>query len=176
MGPVTLALLVAGSLVIPIATKAAPTEDSPEITKLLADTKAEAVELKADSEGMERFTKSAMNWERYANKLDMITGHVNKAGELLAKLQNAKTTGSPWQQTAIDRIAPLMKEMADHTQTTIKYLNEHAHKVHSPELKDYVKANYELATDLEALIRDFVDYGNTKEKSERLGTKLGTPH
>ena len=53
--------------------------------------------------------------------------------------------------------------------------DENTNKVHSPEFKDYVKANYELATDLEALIRDFVDYGNTKEKSERLGTKLEPP-
>jgi len=29
-----------------------------------------------------------------------------------------------------------------------------------------------LATDLEALIRDFVNYGEAKEKIERLGKKL----
>jgi hypothetical protein len=159
---------------IPTATKAAESGDSAEINKLLADSRAEAVELKADSESMESFTRSALNWGSYASQLEMIKGHVNKAGELLAKLQNVKTTGSPWQQTAINRIAPLLKEMADNTQAAIKHLNDNQNRVHSPEFKDYVKANYELATDLEALIREFVDYSNAKEKVEGLGTRLET--
>jgi hypothetical protein len=35
-----------------------------------------------------------------------------------------------------------------------------------------VQANYELASDLEALIRDFVGYGEAKLKYQRLGEKL----
>ena len=35
-----------------------------------------------------------------------------------------------------------------------------------------MKANYELATDLEAVIRDFVNYGEAKEKFERLERKV----
>ena len=37
-----------------------------------------------------------------------------------------------------------------------------------------MKANYEMATDLEELIRDFVNYGEAKQKLERLGAKLET--
>ena len=43
----------------------------------------------------------------------MVKGHVNNTGKLLAKLKDAEATGSPWQQTAIKRIEPLLKEMAD---------------------------------------------------------------
>jgi len=69
-----------------------------------------------------------------------------------------------------------LKELADNTTTTITHLGDNKTKVHLPEFKDYVKANYELATDLEALIRDFVDYGNAKEKFEGLGSKLEVSH
>ena len=168
-----LAALALAYFVTPISAKAA---DSAEITKLLADAKAEAVALKADATNMESFTRSASSWETYLSSLDMIKGHVNDTGELLAKLKDAEATGSPWQQTAIKRIEPLLKEMADNTTATIKHLSDNKNKVHLPEFKDYVKANYELATDLEALIRDFVDYGNAKEKFESLGSKLEVRH
>jgi hypothetical protein len=171
-GLVTPALLVAGYLIIPPTMKAAETGDSTQISQLLADAKAEAVELKHDSADMESFTKSKLSWESYASKVEMIKGHVNSTGKLLVKLQEAEATASPWQEAAIRRIEPLLKELAANTEATIKHLNENRTKIHVTEFKDYVKANYELATDLEALIRNFVNYGEAKQKFERLGEKL----
>jgi hypothetical protein len=164
-----LALLAAVSFVIPNALKAA---DSPEITKLLADAKAEAAELKVDSGELESFTRSTMTWRGYASKLDEIKIHINNTGKLLGKLKGAEATGSPWQQAAIKRIEPLLKELADNTTATINHLNDNPGKIHTPAFTDYVKANSELATDLEAVIRDFVNYGSDKEKFESLGSKL----
>lgn len=171
-GFTTAAILVAGYLIIPAAMKAVEGGDSAEITKLLAEAKSEALELKHDSADMESFTKSKLSWESYASKVDMIKEHVNKTGKLLANLKDAETGGSPWQQTAIKRIEPLLKELAANTEATINHLNENRTRIHFTEFKDYVKANYELATDLEALIRDFVNYGEAKDKFERLGQKL----
>jgi len=163
------AALALSYFVMPIALRAA---DSPEIAKLLADAKAQAVALKADAVDMESFTRSASNWETYLGNLDMIKEHVNKTGTLLTKLKDVEASGSPWQQTAIKQIEPLLKEIADNTTATINHLSDNKNKVHLPVFKDYVKANYELAADLEALIRGFVDYGNAKEKFEGLGSKL----
>jgi len=170
IGSVTLAVL-AGYLIIPSGLKAAAAE-SAEITKLLADAKAEAVELKADSTNMESFTRSTTSWQSYASHLEMIKGHVNNAGKLLTKLKDIESTGAPWQQAAIKRIEPFLKEMADNTTLTIQRLNDNQTKVHFPEFKELVKANAALSTDLEAIIRDFVDYGNARHKFEELSEKL----
>lgn len=175
-GLVTLTLLVAGYLSIPTTMKAAETGDSAHISQLLADAKAEAVELKNDSADMESFTRSKLSWESYASKVEMIKGHVNNTGKLLTKLKDAEATGAAWQQTAIKRIEPLLKELAANTEATINNLNENKTKVHFTEFKDYVKANFELATDFEALIRDFVNYGEAKEKVDHLGGKLEVSH
>ena len=137
-GLVTPALLVAGYLIIPTAMKAAETGDSVQISQLLADSKAEAVELKHDSADMESFTKSKLSWESYASKVEMIKGHVNSTGKLLVKLQEAEATASPWQEAAIRRIEPLLKELAANTEATIKHLNENRTKIHVTEFKDYV--------------------------------------
>jgi hypothetical protein len=40
------------------------------------------------------------------------------------------------------------------------------------EYKDYLEANADYATDLAAMIADFVDYGRTKQRLERLAAKL----
>jgi hypothetical protein len=172
VGLVTGALLVAGCLAIPTALQATEPGDSAEITKLFTDAKAEAVQLKDDAEDMESFVKSKLSWESHARKVELIKEHINNAGKLLAKLQDAAPTGSPWQQTAIQQIDPLLRELAANTEATINHLNENRANIHFTQFKDYVKANYDLAMDLEALIRDFVNYGEAKDKTERLGKKL----
>ena len=171
-GLITPALLVAGYLITSTDMTASERGDSAQISTLLADAKAEAVQLKEDSSDMESFAKSKLSWESYAGKVEMIKGHVNNTGKLLARLQEQEHAGSQWQQTAIRRIEPLLKELAANTEATINYLNENRTKIHFAGFKDYVKANYELATDLEALIRDFVNYDDAKDKFERLGRKL----
>ena len=41
--------------------------------------------------------------------------------------------------------------------------------------KDYLEANADYAADLAAMIADFVDYGKTKQRMERLPAKLEVP-
>jgi len=171
-GLIAPALLAAGYLMTTTANAATVGQDSAQIATLLADAKAEAVQLKDDSSDMESFIKSKLSWESYARKVDMIKEHANNTGKLLARLQEEEAGGSPWQQTAIRRIEPLLRELAANTETTINYLNANRQKIHFAEFKDYVKTNYELATDLEELIRDFINYGEAKQKAERLGSKL----
>lgn len=147
-------------------------EDSPEIARLLSEAKSEATELTADSEDLASFAWSRASWTSHASKITMIKEHVNNTGKLLAKLQEQESSGSTWQTAAIARIRPLLKELASSTEEVIRRLNDHPDRVHLPEYRDCVKAHYELATDLEALIRDFVNYGEAKEKLEKLQEKL----
>jgi hypothetical protein len=168
----TMALLAAGSLMIPTALKAADTPDSADVTKLLADTKAITTQLKSDSSEMDSFARSKVSWASYAEKISTIKGHINNAGKLLAKLKDAESTGSLWQQATVKRIEPLLQEMADNLTATINHLNANQSKVHMPEFKDYVKANYTMAVDLEGLVRASVDYGNDKAKFERLSPPM----
>jgi hypothetical protein len=82
---------------------------------------------------------------------------------------------SPWQQIAIDRIHPLLQELASNTQSTIAKLNENPGRVHLPAYKEYVSAHYDLANDLASMIADFVEYGKTRAKFESLTRKLELP-
>ncbi len=169
---VTPALLMAGCLVMPNAIRAEEIGDSAQISQLLSEAKAEAVELKSDSATLESFTRSKVSWHSFGDKLEMIKDHVNKTGKLLTQLKDVETTGAPWQQEAIAKIEPLLKELVANTEATITHLNDNQTKVHFPAFRDYVRANYQLATDLAEMIRDYVDYGETKQNMDRLEQKL----
>ena len=166
------AVVAAGYLVTAATLKASDPGGAQDVQKLLTEVKTEAVELRQDSEDLDSFTRSKMGWQTYARKIDLVKDHINNAGKLLNKLKAVEETGEAWQQTAIKRIEPLLKELADNTDNTIAYLNANQSKVHLPGFKDYVHANYELSSSLEELIRDFVSYGEAKGRMEELGRKL----
>jgi hypothetical protein len=142
--------------------------DSAEISSLLAEARREAVQLTSDTEDMQTFVRTNLSWQSFASKITEIKHHVNNIGGTVAKLNNARSAGSAWQQQAIDRVNPLLQELASSVETTISQLNENRGRVHSIHYKDYVKANHEQASNLAALISDFVAYGKAQNKMEEL--------
>lgn len=158
-------------LLVPVSAFAAAdvSSDSCEVSQMLAQAKAEATELKTDSADMEAFTRSGnVSWAVYAEHLNLIKEHVNALGRLVKQINDIEVLCSPWQATALERTTAALKELADNVNSTIEHLNANQSRVHMPAFQDYVKANYELVSDLAAVISDFVDYGNAKEKMERL--------
>jgi hypothetical protein len=160
--------------VIPAYQSAAPNtrSDSPEFSELLAEARAEAVQLKSDSAEMESYTRSpGMNWRSYADKLVLIKEHVNAAAQLVNEMNDIKGL-SRWQGIALERTTSALKEVAANVTSTIGQLDSSAHTVHMPAFQEYIKTNYKLVSKLEAVISVYVDYGYTKAKAERLEQSL----
>jgi hypothetical protein len=89
--------------------------------------------------------------------INQIKDHINALTRQTAKLKDARSAGSPWQQTAIDRITPFLDELGGYTYAVIEHINGNVK--HTPaEYKDYLQANADYATDLAAMIGDFVDF------------------
>lgn len=170
----TLALMLAALFVLPALRAADIPGDSKEVNELLAQVKTEAIQLKTDATDMESFTLSPnLAWQSHAVKITEIKDHVNKAGETLLKLEQERNTASTWQKTAIDRVGPILKELAANTTAIIDHLTkEQGRLLNTQEHKDYLKTNAELATRMEAVISDFLNYGQEKEKFEDLSHKL----
>lgn len=157
------------------ANGAQTSKDSKEVSSILAEIKTEAVQLSHDADELKSFTHSTLAWASHARKVELIKEHVNNVGKSLSKLDTAKRDASPWQQQAIDRISPLLKELADNVTSTIEHLNQRPKLLHTGPYADYAAANYELASNLAELVSDYVEYGKSKAKSEELATKLETP-
>lgn len=153
----------------------AKTTDSEQFLKLLSDAKTEALALQQDAAELNTFTKSSASWQSYANKLAQIKTDVNKVGGIVEELNNLRIIASPWQQIAIDRVTPSLKELVSNTQLTIAQLNNNPSRVHMSPYTDYVAAHYELASELASMIGNFVEYGKTKAKLDNLTRKLELP-
>jgi hypothetical protein len=133
-------LLLAGFLAIPPASNAANVPDSEQVSKLLSEAKTMAFQLKEDAVTMESFTRMNVSWASHAVAINQIKDHINALGRQATKLKEARGVGSPWQQTAIDRIGPFLEELGGYTYAVIEHINGEVK--HAPaDYKDYLEAN-----------------------------------
>ena len=153
----------------------AQTADSPEISRLLAEAKTEARLASDDAARLESFTRTKVSWQSHATQLVMMKEHVNSVIKTYNELAQKRAEASPWQQEAIDRIEPLLKSMSDHVTATIEHLNNNQSKVHMPPYQEYARGAADLAEKTHAAIRDFVDYGEARAKTDSLEQKLELP-
>ena len=159
-------------LLLPLAA-AAQTSDSKAINDLLKEAETHAMLANDDAELLESYTRhSTMSWESHAAKLTSIKGHANDLIEDFNKLTSRKQQGSPWQQDAIERVAPLLQEMSHHLSATINHLNDNKARIHMPPYREYAKANRKYMGRTSQLISDFVEYGEMRARADALETAL----
>jgi chromosome segregation ATPase len=172
----TTALLVAALLAGNLPTRAeSPTPDNPEVTRLLYEIEMEAADLQRDSEEWESFTRLQLSWESHADELNRIKERINKIGQTIQKLQSLRSSASPWQQEAIDRILPVARKLAENTTAAIEHLNKNPTHLQDPQYQSYLKSNAEAATQLAGMVKDFVEYGKTRTTLEALERRLEVP-
>lgn len=167
------ALLLTALLSACLQTNAAtPPEDNPEVTQLLQDIEAQAADLQRDSDTLESFTRSRVSWESHATELETIKEHINTIGKTIQKLQDMRSSAAPWQQEAIDRIIPVAQKLASNTTNAIERLNRNRTHLQDPQYQEYLRSNAEAARELSSMVRDFVEYGKTRNALERLEKRL----
>jgi hypothetical protein len=158
-----------------VPARAAGAVESDQVSRLLSDAKVQAFQLKEDAEQIETFTRASAAWESHAEAITKIKEDVNKMGGLLTKLQNSRNSAAPWQQTAIDRVNPVAKELASNTTAAIERLNKNPRRLSTTDYQNYLEAIADSATNLAGTIANFVDYGKTRQRLDRLTTKLELP-
>ncbi len=172
---VPLALLAVGGFSTSVALKAADSQDSEQVSKLLSQAKTQAYQLREDASALESYSRWNSDWANHKTAINEMKDHVNAVAGTLAKLDDARATAAPWQATAIDRIKPLLREIAANTGEVIDAVNKSPKRLATKEYRDYIEANSDDANQLAELIANFVNYGNAKNRMERLAAKLELP-
>jgi hypothetical protein len=167
--------MLAGWVTFAGTARAADAVESDKISSILSTAKIQAFQLKEDADLLETYTRSNVGWEAHADAVNTMKENVNKMGKLLEQLQNNRNDAAPWQQTAVDRIIPIAKELAANTTAAIGILNKNPHQITTGPYQEYVEALCDAANNLAATISDFADYGKTKERMNRLANKLEVP-
>ncbi len=149
--------------------------DSEQISKLFTDARSYALTAETDADRLDSYTRSSLAWQTHSQQLNLMKEDVNNLGKVHKQLSDLRSEGSTWQQEAIDRIEPLLRDMADNLTATINHLNEHKNQVNMQPYRDYAHANYELASRTATLISDIVEYDQAKSRSESLEKALELP-
>lgn len=162
-----------GVLSLSAAFAPAQNSDSTEINNLLKQVKTHAVSAEDDAQTLESYSFSAMGFQSHANRLTQIKEHANDLIADFNKLGELRSSGSPWQQEAIDRIQPLLQSMSSQMTGTINHLNQNQSQVNMPPYRDHVKATSKLMTKTARLIADYADYAETKAEVAEHAQGLG---
>jgi len=167
--------MLMGWITFSAAAKAANEVESEQVSKLLSDAKMQAFQLKEDAEQMETFSRASGSWASHVEAITKIKENVNAMGRVLARLQENRNNAALWQRTAIDRVTPIAKELAANTTTAIEHLNKTPERLTTPTYQNYLEAIADSASNLASTIGEFVDYGKTKQRLDRLVRVLELP-
>lgn len=160
-------LLATGFLGAPRAAKA-DGADSLQRMKLIADARTMAVQARADAATMEAFGQLDIKWEAHAGTVAQMREHVVVMNEVASELKTLEDTATPWEKTVIDRIEPYLTELAADNEAAMDRFDEHPSLFGTPASSGYLKANFESATYLSALIVNFVENGNAPARDTGL--------
>jgi len=148
-------------------------QENPEVTKLLADARDKAAELSRDADEMEALIRTDASWQTHAEMLESVKEHVNQLGRIAAQLEQKRDSASAWQQQAVDRMLPVLRELAANTAAAINHLNQNKGRpLETSSYPQYLKENAESAHNLADMISSFVKYGDSRARVEKLEQKL----
>lgn len=143
----------------------------PTLVAFFQEARTTAAQLQRDAVTMETYTRSNVTWPSHSAQISQIKDHINKAGEILAQLQSARAEAQPWHQDTIDRITPVLKQLASDTEAIINHLNENPNRLRDPNYMQYLRSNAQSAGELSAAVGNVVDYDNTRTRMEDLKSK-----
>jgi hypothetical protein len=171
----TVALLTSAALLPPVLRSLTRKPPNTEVAAQLDAARNQAYELARDSDEMTSLLINDVSWQSHASMLSRIRDHVNNMGKILEKLQSERDEAAPWQQEAIDRMVPLLKDIAANTTAAIEHLNQNQLRPVSGDYKDYLQQNADTAHALADMISSFVKYDRTRATLEALQDKIETP-
>ena len=166
-------ILSLGCVVIPITSYAQSASDNASVTAQLNGAKPIVARIKADALKMEGYGQNTgLSWQTHSVTLGKIKDDVNELQQNMRGLQSHRTTASPWQQDAIDRITGYANDLATNMNATLDRLSKSKSRPTTPPYPEYLKANARIASDLADEINATIDYGQTKATLDSLGKQL----
>jgi len=143
--------------------------EEPSVSKLLAEAKTQTYAISVDASQLESYTReSTLSWETHAVEISRMKDDINQTAKTVEKLNASRSAATPWQAAAIDRIIPLMQEIAANTTSAIEYINKYQSRLTMKEYTDYLESNSDLSSQLAGLVTHYVDYGNAKNRYTNL--------
>ena len=170
-------VLLTSMLLLLSALAPAQSEENAEVSRLLSDAREKAAVLSRDADEMEALTRSDVSWQTHAAMLDTMKEDVNDLAKSVEKLNAARDSASSWQRQAIDRMMPLMKELASNTTAAINHLKEQPARPTSGAYAEYLNripillVSYRIGSRLSSSMDRLGRNSRSWSRSSRLATE-----
>ncbi|MDE3200508.1 MAG: hypothetical protein KGN79_06250 [Acidobacteriota bacterium] len=174
-------IMMLGALLLavgPVAQRAwaGPDDDNANVNNLLDQAQYQAERLARDTNAMTGQIRSDVSWQALSDQLVRERAHVNDLGKLIHQLQSSRIDASRWQKESIDRVVPLLQDVANDTTDQIEYLNKHESSFYAPRFHKWANQNAKLSHEFAGMVTDIVQYGKDRAELARLRDNLDQPN
>ena len=145
-----------------------------DVYQLLQQASAQAFQLRRDSGTLESFTRSNVSWRSHGAQVNTIRTHINQLGQTLSQLEAARDSAGKSQQEAIDRIRPVLEELASNTTAIIDQLNQNPKRLTDPTYREFLRANDALAANLNQQTSDIVAFSRAERRFQEAKARVGS--
>jgi hypothetical protein len=158
-----LSSLMTSIVLIAMMSPAIQAADGPDaVSKLFADARTQSSQL---SLAWKAYTRQpGLNWTSDAAEVTRMREDLDATARTAADLNEARGQASPSQLAAMDRIVPVMLEIAENTTKAIDFLTRNQARLTSKQYKEYVEQNSDTSNRLSALVSQLVDYESRRVK------------
>jgi hypothetical protein len=148
-----------------------------EVSALLQEMKTKAIQVRNLADQLETFNRDGelMPWQADAGVLTRAKAQVNDMDSMLYRLRTMRPEALPWQQRAIDRVAPKVVELTDYVQDAIQNLDNNHLTVYIMDNSYTQDADYmyQRANTIAHSIGQFDEYATARTEIQQLSPKLG---
>lgn len=131
------------ALLVPVTVAfAAQTPDSASISKLFQQARQHAALANDDISILDSNRFSNYAPQMHALYLQRVKDHAAELFRDYYQLQALRNKGTPQQREAIDRLDPLLKEMATSLTSTLQTFNAHPARVHMPPYRNNIHTDW----------------------------------
>lgn len=135
-----------------------------EVGQLLAKTRSTASLLRSDVSTLDLFT-TEVDFRANSAVLQVYEGHIRDLRDQAAQLQAMRQQASSAQQTAIDRIVPVVQDYARSAEAAVGAAKTGAGR---SDLQPYLKLHTSLAAEFSTIVAAWTDYAETKAALDRI--------
>jgi len=156
-GVVVAAMLFIVPALLPAASSASPAVPSKEETSnLLQQLESDALTVKNEADHLRALTRDPFvtDWQDDGDQLIQICSRVNDMDNLLAELRTNQSADLPWQQKAIQSIAPAVVNLTNTTEAAVVSLNQNQGEVYQSNLYGLSQDFYNQAGLITKTIRE----------------------
>ncbi len=168
------ALLIAGTFTLAAKPPVHTVTVADEARVTLKDFDATASALGSNADLLRTYINAAnMDADSHLDQLETIKAEINKMGKELASLEAQRSSLSTWEQQAVDKSLPLLKNVAANTESAIHYFNANRNILWTPVYRGYADAIYQDSEKISKTVGDYLKYAKAQTVEQKMEGTLG---